>query len=93
VQAASLTTSELKLYPKIFNRLIAIFGFAFTNLPESMIEGRLTTRGRVEYYFKSLGSFAVLFIEMKFKIGSIKERLDAMAQIIAECDGQTYSWC
>jgi hypothetical protein len=47
----------------------------------------------VEYYFKTLGSFAVLVIEVKFKVGSTKEILNATAQIIAECDGQACSWC
>jgi hypothetical protein len=73
---------------QIFNRLIAQFGFAFINLPESILDGRVTTRGKIEYYFKAFGSVAVLFIEVKLKIGSRKERLDAIAQTIAECDGQ-----
>jgi hypothetical protein len=45
----------------------------------------------VEYYFKAIGSFAVLFIEVKLKTGSGKELLDAVAQVIAECNGQAYS--
>jgi hypothetical protein len=47
----------------------------------------------VEYYFEAIGSIAVLVIEMKLKIGSAKERLDAIAQVIAECDGQASSSC
>ena len=80
-------------YPEIFNRLIAVFCFAFRNLPESTIGDCITTRDRVKYYLKTLGSFAILFIEIKFKVGSTKELLNATAQIIAECDGQVYSWC
>jgi hypothetical protein len=68
--------------------LVAQFGFAFRNLPESIIDGRVTTRGKIEYHFKAFGSIAALFIEVKLKIGSGKERMDAIAQVIAECDGQ-----
>ncbi|KAF8493301.1 hypothetical protein F5888DRAFT_1618085 [Russula emetica] len=75
----------------IFNRLIAVFCFAFRNLPESTIERRATTKRRVEYHFQAIGSISVLFIEVKLRIGSRKERLDAVAQVIAECDGQAYS--
>jgi hypothetical protein len=80
-------------YPEIFNRLIAVFGFAFRNLPEPIIKGRIATKGRVKYYFRTIGSIAVFFIEVKFKIGSGDERLNAIAQVIAECDGQAGSWC
>jgi hypothetical protein len=83
--------TNLNFYPEIFNRLIAVFGFAFRNLPESAIKGRITTKGRVEHYFQTMGSIAVFFLEIKYRIGSGKERLDAIAQVIAECDGQAYS--
>jgi hypothetical protein len=53
-----------------------------------MLQGRITNRGRVEYFFKSFGAIAFLVIEVKLKIGSGQERLDAIAQVIAECDGQ-----
>jgi hypothetical protein len=69
--------------------LVAQFGFAFRNLPESMLHGCVTTKGRIEYHFKAFGSVAALFIEVKLKIGSGKERMDVITQvIIAECDGQ-----
>jgi hypothetical protein len=65
----------------------------FSNLPGSTIEGRIITKGMVEYYFKTIGFIAVLFIELRLKIANGKERLDAVAQAIAECDGQACSWC
>jgi hypothetical protein len=68
--------------------LVAQFGFAFRNLPESILDGRVTTRGKIEYYFKAFGSIAALVIKVKLKIGSAKERMDAIAQVISECDGQ-----
>jgi len=69
--------------------LVALFGFAFRNLPEPILDSRVTTKGKIKYYFKAFGSIAVLFIEIKLKMGGKKERLDAIAQVIAECDGQS----
>jgi hypothetical protein len=66
---------------------VAEFGFAFRNLPESIISGRISTKGRIEYYFRAFGSISILVVEVKLKVGSATERLDAIAQVIAECDG------
>jgi len=52
-----------------------------------MIGGRIGTQGRIEYLFKTFGAIAILFIEMKLKIGNDKERLKAIAQVIVESDG------
>jgi hypothetical protein len=62
-----------------------------TNKKETTILGRIGTKGRVEYYFTIFGVITILFIEMKLKIGAAKvtkERLDIIAQVIAECDGK-----
>ena len=75
-------------FPQIFNRLVPVFEYAFRNLSESILEGRFTEKGRVEYYFKAFGSISLLFVEFKLKTGTPKERLDAIGQVIAECDGQ-----
>ena len=75
---------------QIFNCLVAQFGFAFRNLPESTLDGRLTTKGRIKYQFKAFGSVAVLFIEVKLRLGGATERMDAVAQVIAESDGQAF---
>jgi len=40
------------------------------------------------YYFRAFGSVSVLVVEVKQKVDNEKERLDAIAQVIAECDGQ-----
>jgi len=45
-------------------------------------------QGRIEYFFKTFGAVAILFIEMKLKVGNDAERLRAIAQVIAECDGK-----
>ena len=47
----------------------------------------MTTRGRIEYHFLVFGGLSILVIEVKFFLGTADERLDAIAQVIAECDG------
>jgi hypothetical protein len=46
-------------------------------------------KGRIESYFRAFGSVAILVIEIKLKVGNDKECLGAIAQVIAECDGQS----
>jgi hypothetical protein len=65
-----------------------MFSYTFRNIPGSSIEGRFTTGGRIEYYFVTFGSVSVLVIEVKHRIMS--NRLNAIAQAIAECDGQSF---
>jgi hypothetical protein len=48
----------------------------------------MTTSGRIEYYFLSFGSTSIVVIEVKLRI--MAERLNAIAQVIAECDGQSF---
>jgi len=55
---------------------------------ESIIEGRVTKRGKIEHYLRAFGPVSVLIVELKLKVWNDKERLDAIAQVIAECDGQ-----
>jgi len=55
------------------------------NNPET---GRIGTRGRIKYCFKVFGAVAILCVEMKPRVGNEEERLDAIAQVIAECDGK-----
>ena len=67
------------------------------NNPETMIDGRIGTQGRIEY-FQTFGAVAILFVEMKLKVGNDAERLKAIAQVIAECDSkprasQAYTFC
>jgi len=58
------------------------------NNPETTVGGRIGTQDRIEYFFKTFGAVAILFIEMKLKVGNDTERLKAIAQVIAECDGK-----
>ena len=57
-----------------------------------MISGRIKTRGRIEYYFLAFGGLSILVIEVKYKLGNANEWLDAIAQVIAECDGMHYAF-
>jgi hypothetical protein len=46
----------------------------------------MTTRGRIEYQYKTYGGINVVFIEVKSALGNEAERLNFFAQVIAECD-------
>ncbi|KAF8542453.1 hypothetical protein BDD12DRAFT_774865 [Trichophaea hybrida] len=72
----------------MFNRIVAQFHSLLVNTPESMMEGLFTTKGRIEYQFRTCGSLTVVLI--KLVIGSTKERLDAIAQVLAEADACDY---
>jgi hypothetical protein len=82
------TTEEARsrFLSPIFNRLVAQFGSSIRNTPESLMNGRITTRGKIEYHFKTFGALTIVFVEVRLKIGSIEERINAIAQVIAECD-------
>jgi len=58
------------------------------NNPETIIDG---TQGCIEYFFQTFGAVALLFIEMKLKVGNDAERLKAIAQVIAEGDGTPHT--
>ncbi|KIL59239.1 hypothetical protein M378DRAFT_1068410 [Amanita muscaria Koide BX008] len=81
------TTEEARsrFLAPIFNRLVAPFGSSIRNTPESLMNGRITTRGKIVYHFKTFGILTVVFVEAKLKIGSTEDRLNAIAQVIAEC--------
>lgn len=68
---------------------MAEFGFSFRNLSELIIEGRKTPKGRIEY-FKAFGSVSIVVFKVKLKIG---ERLNAIAQVIAESHGESLCLC
>ncbi|RFU32625.1 hypothetical protein B7463_g3726, partial [Scytalidium lignicola] len=69
-----------------FNQIVGMFGGVIFNTPESIIEGKITTKGRIEYQFKMYGGITIVFIEVKQKSGTNFELLDFIAQVIAECD-------
>lgn len=53
--------------------------------------GCMSTRGRIEYQFKVCGALTILFMEVELRIGSGDERLNSVAQVIAEVDGMSTS--
>lgn len=59
-------------------------------MPGSFMNGCITTKGKIEYHFETFGVVTVVFVETKLKIGSDEERVNAIAQVIAEYDGQTF---
>jgi hypothetical protein len=71
-----------------FNKIVALFSGLLFNKPEAVIEGKFITKGRIEYQFKTYGGVTVVFIEVKRDVGSLTERLNYYAQVIAECDGK-----
>jgi len=66
---------------------VALFSGLLFNTPETLLEGKITSKGRIEYQFTIYGGITVVFIEAKLDIGSSTERLNCFAQVIAECDG------
>jgi hypothetical protein len=70
-----------------YNRIVALFSGNLINTPETLIEGRITTKGHIEYQFQTYGAINVVLIEVKLEIGNQQERLNFVAQVIAECDG------
>ena len=69
-----------------FNKIVALFSGLLFNKPEAILEGK--TKGRIEYQFKTYGGVTLVFIEVKRDVGSLTERLNYYAQVIAECDGK-----
>lgn len=57
------------------------------NTPESLLEGTLTSQGRIEHQFKVMGSCTIVFVEVKLQLGNKREHMNAIAQVIAEADG------
>ncbi|RMZ82040.1 hypothetical protein DV736_g6643, partial [Chaetothyriales sp. CBS 134916] len=69
-----------------FNRIVGLFSGLLINTPEAILEGKMTTKGRIEYQFKIFGGVTVVFIEVKMNVGNLTERLNCYAQVMAECD-------
>jgi len=65
---------------------VALFSGIVLNTPETILEDR-TTKVRIEYQFRTYGGVIIIFIVVKLKIGGLTERLNCVAQVIAECNG------
>ena len=71
----SLMNSVAHLDLQVFNHLVKQFAFMLRNDPENIIT---STGSRVKYFFKTLGAIAIFCVEMTYKIGVDRERLDAI---------------
>ena len=71
-----------------FNRIEALFSGLVYNTPGEMLEGKMSTKDRIEYQFRIYGGITIVFIEVKLNVGGLAERLNCYAQVIAECDGE-----
>ena len=81
--------ARARFLSRYFNRIVALFSGLLFNTPGEMLEGKLATRGRIEYQFKNYGgTMAAIFIEVKLDVSNLAERLNCYAQVIAECDGE-----
>ncbi|KAI9441421.1 hypothetical protein H4582DRAFT_2110330 [Lactarius indigo] len=69
----------------VVNRSVAQFGSSIQNMPESLMAGRVTTRGRVVIILRhSVAPYRSR--SWRYRIGDPGERPDAISQVIAECD-------
>ena len=71
-----------------FNQIVGLFSGLLLNKLEAVLEGKIITKGRIEYQFRTYGGVTVVFIEVKLDVGNLAERLNCYAQVIAECDGE-----
>ena len=66
-----------------------MFKEQITNVPKSIIPGRIATIGHIKHQYLLFGSTNILFVGVKLKVGTPTERLDAIARVIAEADGES----
>lgn len=67
---------------------MAQFNLLIKNVPESVIEGRITRKGKIEHVFHTFGGIHMFFIQVQFRLTSGKEYYDAVAQVIPEAEGE-----
>ncbi|KAF8321431.1 uncharacterized protein EI90DRAFT_3001446 [Cantharellus anzutake] len=76
-----------RFFSPVLNHLVKQFTFILRNTPETILAGHIGTQGLIKHVFKTFGAVVVLFIEMKLLVGNDPKRLEAIAQVITECDG------
>ncbi|KAK9367050.1 hypothetical protein V1509DRAFT_641170 [Lipomyces kononenkoae] len=76
--------SSSRWFSMYFKKIVALFSGAMFNTPESLLESEATRSDRIEYQYTIAGDISVLFIEVIPKEGTGPERLDFVAQVIAE---------
>jgi hypothetical protein len=76
----------LTLLCQLFNRTVALFKLTIENTPEPMIPVCTTTNAG--YNFFVFSGLSILVLEVKYDLGNAEERLNSIAQVIAESDGK-----
>ena len=69
---------------------MCLFGSAIINQPEGLLEAEFTKMGRIEHHFYAMNSISIVFIEVKKTYAMGDERLDVIAQILAESAGMSF---
>jgi hypothetical protein len=69
---------------------VCLFGSAVINQPEGLLEAKYTKKGRIEHHFYAMNSISIVFIEVKKTYAMGDERLDVIAQILAESAGMFF---
>jgi len=70
--------SKVDHHQQVFNHLVTLFDSSLRNSPNTF----------GSKCFEAFGSVALLVIEIKLEAGTDAERLDAIAQVIAECESK-----
>jgi hypothetical protein len=68
---------------------VCLFGSAVINKPEGYLDAEFTKRGRIEHHFCAMSAVSVVFIEVKKTYTIGRQRLDVIAQVLAECAGMS----
>jgi hypothetical protein len=74
-----------------FGEIVSVFRSSIVNRPEGLLESEVTKKGRIEYHFNALRSVSIVFIEVKKVYTVGKDRLDVVAQVLAECAACDYA--
>jgi hypothetical protein len=77
---------------KVFPAIVALGDGVVLNPPEVLIERDTTKSGRIEYQYIIAGGITVLFIDIKLRKRTEREKLDDYAQVFAESIGLKAYW-
>ena len=83
------TEARSRLLTPVFNTIIYRFRELLKNTPESFIEGRIATKGRIEHQFVAFGGITVLFMEVKRFLRTPGQINNVIAQVFSLC----LIWC
>ncbi|KAL2007614.1 hypothetical protein VTN00DRAFT_7596 [Thermoascus crustaceus] len=63
-----------------FNKIISLFSGILLNTPYVLLESETTQPGQIKYQYTVGGAITVLFIEVPYKMGHVREQLDCFGQ-------------